>query len=144
MYPHIREELDQDEYGTVFNSEKTYTGLAKILNRHGSAIIAWTEQQGSQMDIWLTVQPIQAGPVGRGLRATTDLFVAVIGFGAFGFEIDRNNALHAGYVAEKLSWGEVNITIEKITELIEGVIKELADDEEITVPGEKPAEVEDE
>lgn len=60
----------------------------------------------------------------RGIKGT-DLFVSIISLGSFGFKVDTIK--HSGYVAEKLKLcGE--ITIEKFTELLNGIIAELVEE----------------
>jgi hypothetical protein len=124
QFPYLNELLDQDEYGEVFNSERTFTGLARLLEKHISVVIGWTDQEGSHLDILFVVAPVQAGGLQRGMSAQTDLFVAVSHFGMFGFEIKEDGELFAGYVGEKLRLGD-NITTQKLAELIDGVRKRL-------------------
>jgi len=119
MPPYLNELLDQDKYGEVYNSERTFTGIARLLERHTSVVIGWTDQMASHLDVLFTVQPIQAGMLQRGMSAHTDLFVSVSHYGMFGFEI-RDTDLHPSYVAEKLLLGN-DLTTEKLTELIAGV-----------------------
>lgn len=115
--------VDQDEYGTVFNSEKTYRGLAERLWEYHSVVFAWTDQEGTQLDILMAHNPPQFGKLQRGMSALTDLFVAVSHFGMFGFELNGIEK-DAGYVGEKLNLG-MNVTTEKLAELINGVCKEF-------------------
>lgn len=122
----IQSMIDADEYGEVYNSDLTYKGIAHILDKHGSTVIGWTDEEGGHFDIWMTVQAIQAGHLQGGLHARTDLFVAVMRHGAFGFEISKDRPeLYPDYVAEKLNMGG-GVTTDKLTELISGVLKELA------------------
>ena len=51
------------------------------------------------------------------------LFVSIMRIGAFAFKIDDEK--HAGYIAEKLFNGRLDSSVEKLTELINGIIKEL-------------------
>ncbi len=114
---------DQDEYGMVLNSRKTYEGLANRLWEFHSVVFAWTDQEGTQLDILMAHNPPQFGSLQRGMRALTDLFVAVSHFGMFGFELNGSEKF-AGYVGEKLNLG-TNVTTEKLAELINGVCREL-------------------
>lgn len=114
-----RSSPDQDEYGEVLNSDRTYAWIAETVERSGSAIIGWTDGLGSHMDILFCLAPIQKGGLQRGMSALTDLFVAVSHFGMHGFEI-KDDFLHPGYVAEKLGTGD-NSTTAKLTDLITGV-----------------------
>lgn len=115
-----------DEYHTVINDQETYKRIAFGLKNHGSFLIAWTDQIGTQFDILFTINPDfemqNIGMVQRGIRRT-DLFVSIMGLKSHGFEIENQNT-HQGYLAEKLGvTGDE--TIEKLGELINGVKKEL-------------------
>lgn len=117
--------LARDADGTVYNSQRTFTGLARMLNRYGSVFIAWTDEQGSQLDLLLTVQPIQVGPIAGGLQASTHLFVSVIRFGAFGFQIKKGGSHRSPHdVSEKLHTGD-NLTTNKLVRLIDGTCEAL-------------------
>lgn len=107
-------QFDQDEYSTVLNSEKTYQGLAKWLFEYHAVVFAWTDQEGTQLDILLAHNPPQLGRLQRGMNAFTDLFVAVSSFGMFGFELNGIQK-DAGYVGEKLNLGGTNTTTKKPT-----------------------------
>ena len=72
----------------------------------------------------MAYKPVQYGNLQRGMNALTDLFVAVSGFGMFGFELN-GNVKDAAYVGEKLNLGGRNTTTEKLAELINGVCREL-------------------
>lgn len=116
--------VSQDEYGTVINTGHTYTGLAKILKTGTPVIMAWTDEEGTQLDILLAIHPAQFGILQRGMKSTTDLFVAVSSFGMFGFEMN-NTWKSAGYVGEKLGLGGSNATTIKLADLINDLIEEL-------------------
>ena len=51
----------------------------------------------------------------------TDLFVSILSWGAYGFEVDREKSV--GYISEKL--GIHGETAEKLTKLINEIINEL-------------------
>lgn len=121
-YPFIKDNIDQDTYGEVLNSERTYKGIAEYLEERGSVAIGWTDEQGTHLDILFVINPIQIGGLQRGLR-WNDLFVSVVGFGTFGFDIEREDT-HYGYIGEKLGLGD-NITTEKLADLINGIKKRL-------------------
>jgi hypothetical protein len=121
----IRENYDQDSYGTVLNTPKTYDAIAADLQKHGSVIIGWTEGAMTHLDILFTVAPIQVGSLQRGMSTHTDLFVSVSHFGMHGFEINDDD-LHPGYVNEKINLGGGdNVTSVAFTELINQVKKRL-------------------
>lgn len=46
--------------------------------------------------------------------------------GSFGFKVDSTK--EAGYIAEKLFFGRLDDSVKAVTELINGVIKELNND----------------
>lgn len=117
-------QFDQDEYGTVTNSQKTYEGLAKWLFEYHAVVFAWTDQEGTQLDILMTHNPPQLGYLQRGMNTETDLFVAVSHFGMFGFELNGAEKFPS-YVGEKLGLGGENTTTVKLAELINGVCREL-------------------
>lgn len=117
-------QLDQDEYGTVINGEQTYDGLTGILIAHHPAIIAWTDEAGTQLDILLAYSPAQYGSLQRGMSSDTDLFVAVSNCGMFGFELNGSEKF-PGYVGEKLHLGGENDSTVKLAELINAVCRRL-------------------
>jgi hypothetical protein len=117
-------EVDQDEYGTVLNSKKTYESLVHNLKHEAPVVFAWTDQEGTQLDILMAYRVMQYGHLQRGMSANTDLFVAVSHFGMFGFELNGTEKFPS-YVGEKLNLGGINTTTEKLAELINGVCREL-------------------
>lgn len=116
--------VDQDEYETVINSEKAYKSLTNILRSRGSIVFAWTDQEGTQLDILMAYNIVQYGRLQRGMSTRTDLFVAVSDFGMFGFELNGMEKFPS-YIGEKLNLGDINTTTEKLAELINGICKEL-------------------
>lgn len=90
-------------------------------------IIPWNDGHSSLHDVLFTYQPttsFEYAPnkyLQGGIRVT-DLFVSVMRVGAFAFNV--NNESSADYVAEKLNHS-LNVTIEELTKLINGVRKEL-------------------
>ena len=57
--------ITQDEYGTVFNSKATYDGIALELAQGNPITIAWTDGEGSQMDILFTMPKTNVGKILR-------------------------------------------------------------------------------
>lgn len=57
----------------------------------------------------------------RGIRGT-DLFISIMSIGAFGFKLD--GIKHGSYIEEKLNIHGI-VDIDKLAELINGVLKEL-------------------
>jgi hypothetical protein len=129
--------ITQDEYQTVTNSQGTYKGLDEILSQDrgniqaSPVIFAWTDGASTQLDILMVNgnRSIQYGILQRGMKARTDLFVAVSGFGMFGFAIN-DLVKYPAYVGEKLGISGINETTEKLAELINGVIGELLKNEQ--------------
>lgn len=116
--------IRQDEFDTVLNHDETYAVLAAVLRTDFCVVFAWTDGHGTQLDILMACNPIQYGHLQRGMRSTTDLFVAVSSFGMFGFEINDLEK-HPSYVGEKLNLGGHNDMTAELAALINGVIKEL-------------------
>ena len=115
----MNEKFDQDEFGEVINSDKTFEAITEILEKHNAIIFGWTDEVGSHLDILIVLQPIQVGNLQRGMKGVTDLFVSIIGFGTFSFKINKED-LHHSYISEKLMIGG-DITVDKITELVNEV-----------------------
>ena len=113
--------MEKDKYGEIINGEKTYKEIAYLLKHGNSIIIGWTDEEYTHYDILFTLNVVKEGTLQGGLR-WNDLFVSIMRKGAFGFLTDSEK--DSGYIAEKLSL-ENNITTEKLTELINGIIKAL-------------------
>ncbi len=111
--------VKQDEYGNVLNDHKTYLGLVVgLLIR--PVVFAWTDEQGSHLDILMTYEPAQYGNLQRGMNSKTDLFIAVSGYGMFGFELNGFEK-YPTYVGEKLGMGGSNLTTIALAEMINAV-----------------------
>jgi hypothetical protein len=118
--------FNHDDFGEIENGEKTYDSIIKGLSRGTSVIIGWTDAAGTHLDILFTISPIQAGSLQRGMSSATDLFVAVSGFGFFGFDI-KSSERYPSYVGEKLGLGTIsNPTTEKLAELINAICRKLS------------------
>lgn len=114
-----------DEYDTVLNHNDTFETLAAILRTDNSVVFAWTDEQGTQLDILMVIKPIQFGHLQGGMSTNTDLFVGVSRFGMFGFELNGLEK-YPTYVGEKLGLGkETNPTTAELAALINGVCREL-------------------
>ncbi len=118
--------LKFDEYGVVKNDPEAYESLAKALREAGPIILGWTDGEHTHLSVLLCLYPMTVGRLTMGLQRD-DLYVAIMGIGAFGFAIkDRGEeGIHHNYVAEKLFQGRAHVTAEKLTELINGLMKEL-------------------
>lgn len=116
-----------DEYGEILNGADTYEDIALALQRTGSAVIGWTDEHSTHLDILFTLFPFKEGNLQRGLHGKTDLFVGIMGVGCHGFTISQYT--DGGYVAEKFGRNP-NVTWECVAELLNGVrakLNEMAD-----------------
>lgn len=113
--------MEKDKYGEVINGEKTYKEIAYLLKSGHSVIIGWTDEEYTHYDILFTLNVVKEGTLQGGLR-WNDLFVSIMRKGSFGFLTDSKK--DSGYIGEKLGLGN-NITTEKLTELINGIIEHL-------------------
>lgn len=110
-----------DEYGTVVNDEATYQDIAEKLRTGNAVLIPWTDGHGTQLDIlfvWSKLYTMTPRLIQRGIRPT-DLFVSIMSWGAFGFEIEKEDT-YPGYYAEKLRLSGDTLT-EAFAELVNGV-----------------------
>lgn len=114
--------MDKDEYGEIINGENTYNEIARTLNVLGTCLIGWTDELCVHYDILFVNKTVIFGTnIQRGIKAT-DLFVSIMGKGAFGFKTE--NKKYGDYIAEKLNLSDSD-TSEKLAELINGVIERL-------------------
>lgn len=116
--------MNQDEYGEIINGEKTYKEIAHILRTGRSVIIGWTDEEYTHLDLLFSLSPYKQSSnyLQRGLRGINEVYVCIIGIGAFGFDIDGEKS--SEYISEKLNiHGQP--TVDKLTELINGIIKEI-------------------
>jgi len=121
--------MNYDSFDTVINGEDTYEETARVLLRDGKIVYPWTDEKETQLDILFTYQPTTCFEYGlnchmQGGVRVTDLFVSIMRVGAFAFQIDNNDS-SPEYIAEKFRHHK-NYTIEKLTDLINGVRKEIA------------------
>ena len=119
--------MNYDEYGEVINGELTYKGIAEELAGN-AVIVGWSDGNGMHFDILFTLHASRYGnQIQGGIKPPSDLFVSIMGWGAFAFEIDEADT-HPGYYEEKLgnlaSFGEA--TSGALAELINGVRKLVA------------------
>ncbi len=114
--------MNVDKYGEVVNGEKTYKKIADFLKKDGSFLIGWTDEKFTHYDILFSYNCDGMGVFQRGIKIS-DLFVSIISVGSFGFKVDTEKSI--GYVGEKLFYGKTDISVEKITQLINGIIKNL-------------------
>lgn len=115
--------MDRDKYGEIINGQDTYKTIADKLKIGKSVIIGWTDEECTHLDILFTGGAYKeySNYLQRGLRGN-ELYVSIISIGTFGFDISGEKS--SGYIEEKLNiHGQP--TIDKLTELINEIIKEL-------------------
>lgn len=112
-----------DEYGEVINHKDTYEAIARDLFENHSVIIGWTDQKMTHYDILFTLGTVRFGSLQRGLKST-DLYISIIGRGAFGFDLD-NDDRQGGYISEKLG---IRGSEDEINELVNGVVKAISEE----------------
>lgn len=115
--------MTRTEYLEITNSEETYEDIADILKEHGSMLIGWTDEIYTHYDILFLYKTRFYGTNIQGGIKSGDLFVSIMRKGAFAFKVNDNKK-SSGYIAEKLNLSN-NETTEKLTELINGVMKEI-------------------
>ena len=114
--------MNRDEYGEIVNGYDTVVEISKKLKNGQSVIIGWTDEKYTHLDLLFNYKTYKEGMLQRGLRGN-ELYVSVVSIGAFGFDV-KNKEIHEGYISEKLNiHGEP--TVNKLAELINGIIKEL-------------------
>jgi hypothetical protein len=124
--PTIPVRFTQDEYGVVANSPDTFQAAAEELRDSGSVSLGWTDNAMSHLDVLLVLAPTQVGPTNRMDHHPGKLFVAVAGYGMFGFATTtRNGPLHHAYLAEKVGM-RPSVTTEALADLVNGVMSDLA------------------
>lgn len=115
--------MNKNKYGEVINGKETYKEIADALNAKMVCYIGWTDELFTHYDIVFSCKNVfSEGTHQRRIRDDY-LFVSIIGTNAFGFRTDTMKDV--GYVSEKLFHNITNETVEKITELINGVIIEI-------------------
>ena len=119
--------MDKDEYDEIINGKNTYKEIANKLKHRQAVIIGWTDERSTHLDILFTYYTYKESGnyLQRGLRGN-ELFVSIIGIGAFSFDVNTNKK-YPGYIGGKLNLTE-EPTCEKLAELINGIIKELQDE----------------
>lgn len=117
--------MNRDKYGEIINGNVTYKEISNILQNKEATIIGWTDEEYTHLDILfkLGAHKLSNNILQRGLRGN-ELFVSIMSIGSFGFDIDRQKS--SGYISEKLNiHGQP--TVDKLAELINGIIKELGE-----------------
>lgn len=114
--------MNKTKYDEVINGKNTYKEIANKLKQNIPVIIGWTDEDCMHLDILFTYQAYKEinNYLQRGFKQS-DLFVSVLSWGAYGFEVDREKS--EGYISEKLNiHGQI---AKKLTELINGIITEM-------------------
>lgn len=114
--------MNTNEYFEVINGQGTYSYIASVLKDGRAIMIGWTDQEYTHYDIMFKLGVVGEGGYQRGIK-NSDLIVAIMSIGAFGFKTDDKK--HPTYVAEKLFNSRCDSSVEKVTELMNGIIEEL-------------------
>ena len=114
--------MNLDKYGEVINGEKTYVKIAESLKKGTPFFIGWYDEDFTHYDILFSYKCDGEGMHQRGIR-NSDLFVSIMSIGSYGFKLEYPKATE--YIGEKLFGGRTDISVEKVTQLINGVIEEL-------------------
>ena len=114
----------QDAYGVVQNSPDTYAAAADELSTTGWLSLGWTDNAMSHLDVLLVLAPRQVGPSNRMDYNPAKLFIAVAGWGMFGFQVRRDDPLFHAYLGEKLGM-RPSATTEALADLFNGVMAAL-------------------
>jgi hypothetical protein len=114
--------FDKNEYNEIINGNETYKVIAGNLLQGLNVFIGWTDNVYTHYDILFTYKALGTGGYQRGLK-NSDLFVSIMSIGSFGFKIDSDKDV--GYIAEKLFNGREDESVKAVTELINGIIKEM-------------------
>lgn len=122
--------MNFNEYNEVVNGPATYSKIATLLRNGQKVLIGWTDNEYTHYDLLFVYKNIQnlnrnftnESTIQRGLNER-DLFVGIIGRGCYGFGIESPKS--SGYIAEKLFNDRNDSSVEKITDLINGIIKEI-------------------
>lgn len=112
----------KNNHNEVLNDIGTYKIIASSLLQGFNVFIGWTDNASTHYDILFTYRALGNGGYQRGLKRS-DLFVSIMSIGSFGFKTDSYKDV--GYIAEKLFYNRVDNSVKAVTELINGVIKEL-------------------
>lgn len=116
--------MNYDAFGEVINGEDTYDDVAQTLFKMRSPVlVGWTDQHGSHHDVLFCRRVAFSGNNIQGGLRSEDLFVSVMRFGAFGFEINPS-LIHEAYYGEKLGLGYGSTTT-ALAALIRGVTSRL-------------------
>lgn len=118
--------MNSSIYGEIINGERTYKTIANNLETFRACLIGWTDEDSTHFDILFTLPTNKYGCLQRGLKVN-DLYISIMAHSSFGFKTDSEKM--PGYVGEKLNLG--GDIADKVTELINGVIKELNTKEEM-------------
>lgn len=114
--------INENEYKEAINGKDTYKVIARDLLNGSNVFIAWTDNEFTHYDILFTYKAVGNRGFQGGLRPS-DLFISVMGIGSFGFKIDTYKSV--GYIAEKIFRGRIDSSVSALTELINGVLKEM-------------------
>ena len=112
-----------DVFDEAENCKELYRGICSELLTSGSILIGWTDEEMSHYDILFNIKvatiPNNSATFQGGIRSG-NLFVSVMGKGAFSFSIN-NTKLDETHVAEKLNI----MSNDRLAELLTEIKREL-------------------
>lgn len=116
--------MNFNDYEEVIYGENTCKEIARIIKERKNVLIGFTDEEYEHRDIFFSYSTTQkVGCIQRGIKQDS-LFVGIVPDKFYGFRVDTIKS--KGYIEEKL-----NISYEpmltKLTDLINGVCKELMD-----------------
>lgn len=98
--------MNKTEYNEIINGTETYKEISNKLRQHIPVIIGWTDEACTHLDILFTYQAYReyGNYLQRGFMPT-DLFVSILSWGAYGFEVDREKNVGYIYIRKiKCTW----------------------------------------
>lgn len=114
-----------DRHGQIYGSDHTVADAIASVVVFRPVVISWCDGHGTRLTILFAI-PAKVGIVPGLNPVDTWLYVAVEGFGTYGFAI-RSEGLAPGYIAEKLGRRSVvNPTWETLTELVNNIRRTLS------------------
>lgn len=116
--------VDGDQ--VVINAPGSYSEIAEtIMSERHCMCIAWTDGDGTQLDILFAYDALGYGPLqGGAVGGPSTLFVAIMRMGAFGFAMNGME-IYPSYVSEKLNVG--GSTALMLSHLLNGVRAAIED-----------------
>lgn len=122
--------VNKDDYGYAINGSDTYAAIAEGVS-NGPVAITWTDGYGSALSLLFAIprhflsSDVNYAGLHPSVHPSAALTVAIHGRGMAAFPLTEADwaPMHPDYVADKFArTGERNITLWRITDLINGVM----------------------